>query len=317
MDTRPRPLPYRRALDELVAELIPGARVVRARRLRGGIGTLMHLVEVDDGGERRRLTLRRLNQPQWGMDTELARKEWDVLARLRGTDVAAPEPIWLETTGERFGVPTMLLDHLPGRPVLAPDDPAVWADGIASALASIHAVEVDRIADVLPAESREERMLRHLAEELTDAETTGAAIDVATVVGIVLDRLPGVQTRRRLTHGDFHAGNVLWSDGTVSGVLDWPAARIGDPRADLAYLRLDTTLILGEDAAEAVLAAYERTTGAPVDDIALWDLLAVTTALPEPVRWLPGWLDLGRVDLDEDTIRRRFERFVAEALRRV
>jgi prepilin-type processing-associated H-X9-DG protein len=277
----------------------------------------MHVVDVDRNGERTRLTLRRLNQPEWGMDAELARKEWEVLSLLRDTPVPAPEPVWMETEGEIFGVPALLLRHLPGRPVLDPDDLDGWAAGLASVLAAIHAVDLDVFAGVLPDETREQRLLRHLAEEIGDVALASPTIDARLVVSCVLERLGDAPTHRGLVHGDFHPGNVLWADGRVSGVVDWPAARIGDPRIDLAYLRLDTALVLGEHAPSAMLDAYEKATGAPVDDLAVWDLLAVTTGLPEPVSWLDGYLELGRTDLDADTIRRRYREFTARALKSV
>lgn len=89
----PQPVPYRRPLDDLVAELFPSGRVVRTRRLRGGLGSLMHAVDVEHGRERVRLTLRRFNQPQWGMDRELARRESEVLHRLDAAGLPVPCPI--------------------------------------------------------------------------------------------------------------------------------------------------------------------------------------------------------------------------------
>ena len=39
--------------------------------------------------------------------------------------------------------------------------------------------------------------------------------------------------RNVLCHGDFHTNNVLFHEGTVSGVLDWSAAHIGEPERDI------------------------------------------------------------------------------------
>ncbi|MEE2695544.1 MAG: phosphotransferase [Cyanobacteriota bacterium] len=36
-----------------------------------------------------------------------------------------------------------------------------------------------------------------------------------------------------VVHGDYHAGNVMFENGTVSGVLDWEF-RLSDPALDLA-----------------------------------------------------------------------------------
>jgi aminoglycoside phosphotransferase (APT) family kinase protein len=54
-----------------------------------------------------------------------------------------------------------------------------------------------------------------------DAFTTG---DVEALVTIH-DRLDGHQVGRGLVHGDFWPGNLLMSDGGVSGVIDWECSR--------------------------------------------------------------------------------------------
>ena len=46
-----------------------------------------------------------------------------------------------------------------------------------------------------------------------------------------IDALPET---RSLVHGDFGSNNVLTEGGAISGVLDWEAARYGDPLFDLA-----------------------------------------------------------------------------------
>jgi aminoglycoside phosphotransferase (APT) family kinase protein len=133
-------------------------------------------------------------------------------------------------------------------------------------------------------------------------------------VEAVFDRHATVETTRRLTHGDFHAGNVLWADGVVSGVVDWSTTRIGDPLFDLAYLRLDSTVVYGAAAGEAMVGAYEDASGRTVDDLEAWDLLAATIALPDPGPWAAGPTDLGRTDLDVDTVVDRYREHVARLL---
>jgi len=42
------------------------------------------------------------------------------------------------------------------------------------------------------------------------------------------------ERRQALCHGDFHPLNILVDNGKVSGVLDWPVSRIGEPEWDVA-----------------------------------------------------------------------------------
>jgi aminoglycoside phosphotransferase (APT) family kinase protein len=59
---------------------------------------------------------------------------------------------------------------------------------------------------------------------------------------------------RSINHRDFHPGNVLWSGGEVSGIVDWPSASAGSPDADVGHCRLNLAWQLGMDAADRFLA---------------------------------------------------------------
>ncbi len=61
-----------------------------------------------------------------------------------------------------------------------------------------------------------------------------------------------------LTHGDLHPGHLLLApDGTVTGVLDWTEARVGDPSIDLAMVHQ----CFGRPALETVAATFARNGG--------------------------------------------------------
>ena len=63
-------------------------------------------------------------------------------------------------------------------------------------------------------------------------------------------------------HHDFHHGNVLWSEGRISGVIDWPSASTGPRSIDIAHTRANLALVNGVDVADRFLAAYtERVPG--------------------------------------------------------
>jgi aminoglycoside phosphotransferase (APT) family kinase protein len=63
-----------------------------------------------------------------------------------------------------------------------------------------------------------------------------------------------------LVHGDFHPGNVLWRQGKVSGVVDWPAACTGPAVADVAHCRVNL-LIFGTEAAERFTGFWQQAAG--------------------------------------------------------
>ncbi len=55
-------------------------------------------------------------------------------------------------------------------------------------------------------------------------------------------------------HRDFHPGNVLWTDGAVTGLVDWASAAIGPAAADAGHCRWNLARTLGQDAADRFLA---------------------------------------------------------------
>jgi aminoglycoside phosphotransferase (APT) family kinase protein len=62
---------------------------------------------------------------------------------------------------------------------------------------------------------------------------------------------------------------VLWTNGRVSGVVDWPNASIGDPSADVGHCRMNLAGTLGLEAADRFL----ELTG--IDDYhPYWDIAA-------------------------------------------
>ena len=58
-----------------------------------------------------------------------------------------------------------------------------------------------------------------------------------------INQLP--QIRDRLLHLDFMPANVIVQDGRIQGLIDWPNARSGDPRFDIARTYLTIRLMPG------------------------------------------------------------------------
>ena len=53
-------------------------------------------------------------------------------------------------------------------------------------------------------------------------------------VNWLLDNRPPEPERLSVCHGDFHPFNILYDEGKVTGVLDWPGFAIADPVFDVA-----------------------------------------------------------------------------------
>ena len=69
--------------------------------------------------------------------------------------------------------------------------------------------------------------------------------DLAGRLGPLAARLSSAGTKRTVVHGDFWAGNLLISHGTVTGVVDWAAAELsGEPLRDVVRFALSYSLYL-------------------------------------------------------------------------
>ena len=77
---------------------------------------------------------------------------------------------------------------------------------------------------------------------------------------------------RRLVHGDFRIGNVIFGPEGARAILDWELAHVGDPMEDLGWICVrswrfgnDDLPVGGLGAREEFWRAYEAGGGCPVD----------------------------------------------------
>ena len=86
-----------------------------------------------------------------------------------------------------------------------------------------------------------------------------------------------------LCHGDYRLGNMLAISGRIEAIIDWELWAIGDPRFDLAWLRLNadpgvygraSRVGVSMPSADALLASYLRSVGQSVAALDWFDALA-------------------------------------------
>ena len=62
--------------------------------------------------------------------------------------------------------------------------------------------------------------------------------EMERLIAFLPETLPQ-QTRSSIVHGDYRIDNVVFDgDGTLTAVLDWELATLGDPLADFSYLAM-------------------------------------------------------------------------------
>jgi hypothetical protein len=127
------------------------------------------------------------------------------------------------------------MSHLPGRVEWWPKAMDQWLGRLAELLPLIHGA-------TLPATDA--------SGAISAAMPTFSPYRQSSYVPPEWARRPGVWERAfEIFHGpapaaervfiqrDFHPGNVLWMRGSVSGVVDWQAACLGPPTADVGHCR--------------------------------------------------------------------------------
>lgn len=286
--------PSSRALEEVRRLAGPSAVVAGVVRLEGGQHA--DTWRVDTENPPTSVVVR-----QFPVGDPAPLHEQRVLRALGGLGGLAP--VWLggDPDGRWSGSPTSLVSCLDGRPDIAPTDPTKWARELGRALAAVHAVPTERLAE-LPSVFDRSGGPRQTLAGLLAAEVRSRWSEI-------------VASPEVLTHGDYWSGNVVWRSGRLTGIVDWSGGARGPRGLDLGWCRLDLVLLFDEQIADDFLAAYEAAAGQPVE-IRLWDCWAAARSHEAVASWAPNYLPLGRADLDEDELRHRHARWTARLLER-
>jgi len=152
-------------------------------------------------------------------------------------------------------------------------DPAGLLDSIAAALAAVHRMPADE--QLAPSAGDPLAILRALHDGL------GEPHPVFELAFRALDVHRPASTRRTLVHGDYRLGNLMVDGDSISAVLDWEQAHIGDPTEDVGWLCVPAWRFSRQDRPaaglgthEELLGAYERHSGVRIDpeDLSWWEL---------------------------------------------
>ncbi len=169
-----------------------------------------------------------------------------------------------------------LMEDLFADPMSAPG----IADQLAQTLVELHSVPFDGVVNALGRAgistdgSSPDNNLRHLQTYAADPLLAHLEPGVAWLI----KNRPAQRDTPSVCHGDYHPGNVMVDNGRVTGVLDWPGARIAEPEHDVAVslvlvavaapgLATDIPPESFQMFADAFLSAYERRR--PLDDARL------------------------------------------------
>ncbi|WP_415831242.1 phosphotransferase family protein [Deinococcus frigens] len=274
----------------LVQKVQPGARLLHSWPLTGGVSARVTALEFRRAnGQIGRLVVRQYGQHDLRANPDIARQEDALLRALHAAGLPVPLPHYFEAG-------LLVTDFMPGATEFQPADGPDCVRQMAAFLARLHALA----RTDLP-------FLRFLAPPAPRPAIADESLSESRIRN-ALERLgsPALKTPAVL-HGDFWPGNLLWSGGQLSAVIDWEDAVHGDPLADLGNARLELLFFLGAGAMQAFTREYAALSGAHLAWLPYWDLRAAL----RPCGRLGNWgLEAGV----ERRMRQRHRAFVNAAL---
>jgi aminoglycoside phosphotransferase (APT) family kinase protein len=183
---------------------------------------------------------------------------------------------------DTLGMPFFIMERIEGETIarrLIRDDAyahtrAVLPGQLAAVLARIHAVPIDAPgARDLPAPAQGVSPALHEIERYEKgyrAVTPDPHPAFELAFRWLRERAPAAD-ERRLVHGDYRIGNVIFGPEGARSILDWELAHIGDPMEDIGWLCVRSWRfgggkpVGGIGEREDFYTAYEAAGGAPVD----------------------------------------------------
>ncbi|QNN53740.1 phosphotransferase family protein [Nocardioides mesophilus] len=243
------------------------SRVTGARELFGGWTSTMLALSTEAGDD---LVLRLMTREPWrSHGSGLTTRESEIQEMLAPTAVPAPRSWRLDAHGCACGFPAHLMSLLPGRVELdRVDDRSLGL--LADLLATIHAVSP----------TIEVRTYQSWAWEAKYVVPTWATDPGLWQEAFTLLRTPAPAYEPSFLHRDFQPRNVLWSEGRISGVVDWVETSIGPAWLDVAHCCTNLALRHGDERADSFAAAYVGHTGA--EPQLYFEVMDIVGFLPPP-----------------------------------
>jgi len=232
-----------------------GSPVVSVRRLAGASSTAVHALRLADGTA---LVLRRYVWEKFrAEEPEAPAREEEALEYARRQRLLVPAVIAADPDGADVGdgIPALLMVRVPGRAQTAPDVRA-----LAALAAQVHSVSGTGFGH------------RYFpwCRDTSTSPPRGCRHPGRWAQALELWRSAEPAYEKCFVHRDFHPGNVLWSRGTVTGVVDWANACVGPAGIDVATCRWNLHRWAGEKLASSFVPAYEELTSRPHHPY--WDL---------------------------------------------
>lgn len=175
-------------------------------------------------------------------------REYRLLSALYPTGYPVPRPLAICKDSEVIGANFYVMALIQGRNFAYGSLPEIEAvergqlyHSMIENLAKLHSIDVERagLGDFGKSGNYFARQVTRWTAQYRSSQTD----DIPEVDRLIewLPQTVPVQTRSSIIHGDYRVDNLIFDHAspTVSAVLDWELATIGDPLADFAYLLMN------------------------------------------------------------------------------
>jgi aminoglycoside phosphotransferase (APT) family kinase protein len=173
-------------------------------------------------------------------------REYRLLSALYPLEFPVPEPLALCEDPEVIGAIFYVMEMAKGRSYAEgtlPDfDPLTrrrMYDELVDALAELHTIDSSAagLGDFGKPGNYFDRQVARWTRQYRDSETDYIP-EMERLIAFLPETLPE-QSGVSIVHGDYRIDNVLYDgDGTLTAVVDWELATLGDPLADFSYLAM-------------------------------------------------------------------------------
>jgi aminoglycoside phosphotransferase (APT) family kinase protein len=177
-------------------------------------------------------------------------REYRLIAALHPLGFPVPEPFALCDDPGVIGAAFYVMELARGRPYAngaLPDfDQATrrrMYEQLIDTLAELHSIDpaAADLADFGKPGNYFERQVARWTRQYRDSQTDYIP-EMERLIAFLPETLPQ-QSRTSIVHGDYRIDNVVYDgDGTLTAVLDWELATLGDPLADFSYLAMQWAL---------------------------------------------------------------------------
>ena len=219
-------------------------------------------------------------------------REYRLISALHPLGFPVPEPFAMCDDPGVIGSIFYVMELAKGRPYAngaLPDfDPPTrrrMYEQLVDTLAELHCIDpaAADLGDFGKPGNYFERQVARWTRQYRDSQTDYIP-EMKRLIAFLPESLPE-QSRTSIVHGDYRIDNVIFDgDGTLTAVLDWELATLGDPLADFSYLAMQWAMpadgaaglagldlqALGIPTLDEVSELYSTRSGVPVADKLDW-----------------------------------------------